>query len=82
VLLHERHRPATKKRKLRLIVEKLVEKAIEGDNWCIGQIGDRLDGKPKKKQEHVGLMEHSRTLQPTFLVSSTRFTTPADSTPR
>jgi len=50
---------AAKRRKLELIAEKLVAKAIEGDNWCIGQIGDRLDGKPKEKQEHVGLMDHA-----------------------
>ena len=42
-----------------MIAEKLVEKAIEGDNWCIGQVGDRLDGKPKERQEHVGLMDHA-----------------------
>ena len=42
-----------------MIAEKLVAKAIEGDNWCIGQVGDRLDGKPKEKQEHVGLMDHA-----------------------
>src|SRR6516165_1112335 len=37
----------------------LVEKAIEGDNWCIGQIGDRLDGKPKERQEHQGVVDHA-----------------------
>ena len=50
---------ATKRRKLELIAEKLVAKAIEGDNWCIGQVGDRLDGKPKERQEHAGLMDHA-----------------------
>ena len=50
---------AAKRRKLELIAEKLVAKAIEGDNWCIGQIGDRLDGKPKERQEHAGLMDHA-----------------------
>ena len=50
---------ATKRRKLELIAEKLVEKAIEGDNWCIGHVGDRLDGKPKERQEHAGLMDHA-----------------------
>ena len=43
--------PATKKRKLQLIAEKLVDKAVEGDNWAIGQIGDRLDGKPREYVE-------------------------------
>ena len=42
-----------------MIAEKLVEKAIEGDNWCIGHVGDRLDGKPKERQEHAGLMDHA-----------------------
>jgi hypothetical protein len=51
--------PVKKKRRLDLIAEKLVQKAIEGDNWCIGQVGDRLDGKPKERQEHAGLMDHA-----------------------
>ena len=42
-----------------MIAEKLVAKAVEGDNWCIGQVGDRLDGKPKERQEHAGLMDHA-----------------------
>ena len=50
---------AAKRRKLELIAEKLVEKAIEGDNWCIGQVGDRLDGKPKERQEHEGVVDHA-----------------------
>ena len=33
--------PVKKKRRLDLIAEKLVQKAMAGDNWCIGQIGDR-----------------------------------------
>ena len=32
---------------------------MAGDNWCIGQVGDRLDGKPKERQEHEGLMDHA-----------------------
>src|SRR6516225_7331871 len=51
--------PVKKRRKLDLIAEKLVAKAIEGDNWCIGQVGDRLDGKPKERQENEGLMDHA-----------------------
>jgi hypothetical protein len=51
--------PATKKRKLQLIAEKLVEKAVGGDNWAIGQVGDRLDGKPKERQEHEGVVDHA-----------------------
>ena len=51
--------PVKKKRRLDLIAEKLVQKAMAGDNWCIGQVGDRLDGKPKERQEHEGLMDHA-----------------------
>jgi hypothetical protein len=51
--------PATKKRKLQLIAEKLVDKAIEGDNWCIGQVGDRLDGKPTEHKEYEGAVDHA-----------------------
>jgi hypothetical protein len=51
--------PVKKRRKLELIAEKLVQKAIEGDNWCIGQVGDRLDGKPKERQEHEGVVDHA-----------------------
>jgi hypothetical protein len=50
---------AAKRRKLDLIAEKLVAKAIAGDNWCIDQVGDRLEGKPKERQEHAGLMDHA-----------------------
>jgi hypothetical protein len=50
--------PASRQRhKLELIAEKLVAKVIEGDNWCIGQVGDRLDGKPKQRQEHEGVVD-------------------------
>ena len=50
---------AAKRRKLELIAEKLVAKAIEGDNWCIGQIGDRLDGKPTEHKEYEGAVDHA-----------------------
>lgn len=40
---------ATGKRKLRLIAEKLVEEAINGESWAIQQVGDRLDGKPAQE---------------------------------
>ena len=50
---------AAKRRKLELIAEKLVAKAIEGDNWCIGQIGDRLDGKPTEHKEQGGHVDHA-----------------------
>ena len=38
--------PVTKKRKLRVIAEKLVECAMGGESWAIAQVADRLDGKP------------------------------------
>jgi uncharacterized protein DUF5681 len=37
------------KRKLRRIVEKLAEAAIEGQAWAIQQVADRLDGKPAQE---------------------------------
>jgi hypothetical protein len=37
------------KLKLRRIVEKLAEAAIEGQAWAIQQIADRLDGKPAQE---------------------------------
>ena len=37
------------KRKLRRIVEKLAEAAIEGQPWAIQQVADRLDGKPAQE---------------------------------
>jgi hypothetical protein len=51
--------PVKKRRKLDLIAEKLVAKAIEGDNWCIGQVGDRLDGKPTEHKEQGGHVDHA-----------------------
>jgi hypothetical protein len=39
----------TGKRKMRLIAEKLCEKALGGDCWAIAYIGDRLDGKPAQE---------------------------------
>ena len=28
------------------ITTRLIEKALEGESWAIGMVGDRLDGKP------------------------------------
>jgi hypothetical protein len=33
-------------RKMRRIVEKLAECAMNGEGWAICQVADRLDGKP------------------------------------
>jgi hypothetical protein len=46
-----------KRRRLDLIAEKLVLKAMAGDNWCIGQVADRFDGKPTSHTE--GTMDHA-----------------------
>jgi Family of unknown function (DUF5681) len=40
---------ASGKLKLRRIVEKLAEAAIEGQSWAIQQVADRLDGKPAQE---------------------------------
>lgn len=37
------------KRKLRVIAEKLVEQALDGQGWAIQQVADRLDGKPAQE---------------------------------
>jgi Family of unknown function (DUF5681) len=49
---------ASGKRKLRRIVEKLAEAAIEGESWAILQVADRLDGKPA--QESTVTVEDKR----------------------
>lgn len=36
------------KTKLRLIAEKLVEMAVQGDMQAIREVGDRLEGKPSQ----------------------------------
>ena len=41
--------PVTKKRKLRVIAEKLVECAMGGEPWAVQQVADRLDGKPAQQ---------------------------------
>ena len=40
-------------RRLRVIAEKLAEKAEQGDLQAIQQIGDRLDGKPAQAFERA-----------------------------
>lgn len=41
-------------RKIRLIADKLVEAALNGEVQAIKEIGDRLDGKPAQALEHMG----------------------------
>ncbi len=43
-------------RKLNLVAEALVEKAIAGDVQAIKEIGDRVDGRPAQAVEHSGAL--------------------------
>jgi hypothetical protein len=47
----------TKLRKLDVIAQRLVGKAMKGDNWCIGHVSERLDGRPTAHSE--GTMDHA-----------------------
>jgi hypothetical protein len=47
-------------RRLRIIADKLAEKAEQGDLQAIQQIADRLDGKPAQSIERGG--DHSRRI--------------------
>ena len=40
---------ASGKLKLRRIVERLAEAAMEGESWAILQVADRLDGRPAQE---------------------------------
>ena len=40
--------------KLRMVSEKLVDAAIEGEPWAVKEIMDRMDGKPVAIQELSG----------------------------
>lgn len=41
---------ATGKKKLRVLANKLVDKAIEGDVAAIKEVADRMEGKPVQQQ--------------------------------
>jgi len=43
------------KKRLRLVAEKLIERAETGDVQAIKEIADRLDGKSVQQSEHGGL---------------------------
>ncbi len=43
-----------KTKKLAMLADKLVERALEGDITAIKEIGDRLDGKPAQAVELGG----------------------------
>lgn len=40
--------------KLRLVTEKLVDSAIEGEAWAVKEVMDRMDGKAVAVQEVTG----------------------------
>ena len=42
------------KAKLRVIADKLVESAVQGDIQAIKEVADRLDGKPAQAVQHGG----------------------------
>lgn len=46
--------PATKRRKIHAIADKLVALAESGDIQAIKELGDRLDGKATQAIEHSG----------------------------
>lgn len=46
--------PATGRRKLHAITDKLIELAENGDIQAMKEIGDRLDGKAKQQTELTG----------------------------
>lgn len=46
--------PATGRRKLHAICDKLIAMAEEGDIQAMKEIGDRLDGKATQALEHSG----------------------------
>lgn len=49
------------RRKLQLIVDKMVELAVEGESWAIQHVADRLDGKPA--QESMVTIDDKRDAQ-------------------
>ena len=36
---------------LKRVAKKVVEKALDGEQWAVQEIGNRLDGKPKQQTE-------------------------------
>lgn len=42
---------ATKRKNLRVVAEKLVECAKNGEGWAIKEIADRIEGKPQQTVE-------------------------------
>ena len=48
IVCKEEHGTA-KKRKLRIIAEKVVAAAMKGEPWACNMVADRLDGKPAQE---------------------------------
>ena len=44
---------------LRMLATKLIEQAMEGEQWAMLEIGNRLDGKPAQAIEHSGEMAYT-----------------------
>lgn len=44
----------SKKKKLRLMAEKLVQMALDGDVAAMKEVGDRLDGKSRQQMTLTG----------------------------
>lgn len=43
-----------KRRKLRLIAEKVVDQAVKGEPWAVKEVADRIDGKPAQQLNLAG----------------------------
>ena len=51
------------RKKLRVLADRLVDKALEGDITAMKEIGDRLDGKAAQSVEMSGAVETSYVAQ-------------------
>lgn len=53
--------PIRKARKLRLIANKLVDAAVEGEPWAVKEVMDRIDGKPAQTADISVTADHKHT---------------------
>ncbi len=58
-----------KTKKLAMLADKLVERALEGDITAMKEIGDRLDGKPAQAVELGGKGGEDLSFTITFVKS-------------
>ncbi len=65
-------------RRLRIIADKLAEKAEQGDLQAIQQIADRLDGKPVQALERGDVPVEAMTDQQLMAIIRGRSCEPAD----